>query len=86
MSVASYIYLVEQGYRRGYDTYDSFVVICDSEDEARNTNPCRFSDDNWSDVRSWCPRNLVDKEVKVTKIGVTHKQDKEIVCRSFNAG
>lgn len=84
MTEKSYIYLVQQSYRRGYNTYDSFVIICDSEEEARNTHPCPWHG-IWDD-ESWCPKHLVDREVDVTRLGITHKQEKEIVCKSFNAG
>lgn len=80
----SYVFLVIQNYNRGYDTFDSFVVICDDEEEARNTHPSRFSGE-WNDD-SWCPKRLIESEVKVTKLGITHKQELEVVCRSFNAG
>lgn len=76
----SYIYLVEQDYTCGYDTYDSFVVICDSEEEARYTHP------NGRRDGCCCPDHLIDREVKVTRLGITHKQEKQIVCSSFNAG
>lgn len=82
----SYIYRVSQSYVHGYDTYDSFVIICDNEEIARNTHPTgaplreyRYFAD------SWCAHEHID-HIEVRLIGVTHKQDLEIVCSSFNAG
>lgn len=80
----SYIYLVQQGFECGYDTFDAFVVIADSEEQARNIHP-KGIDATWDD-HSWCPKHLVDSKVHVRLIGITHKQDVEIICKSFNAG
>lgn len=85
MSAFSSIYLVSQNWESGYDTFDSFVIICDSEDEARNAHPCHVIGDRWDDS-SWCPLRLVNEQVVVRRIGITQKQDKEIICTSFNAG
>ena len=34
-----YLYLISQKENNGYDTYDSAVVVAESEEEARNTLP-----------------------------------------------
>lgn len=48
------LYRVSRTDRGDYDEYDSFVVICASEEEARKTHPREYvfrSDDNGS---FWC--------------------------------
>lgn len=95
------IYLLEQDLNNGYDTYDSCVVIAESEEAARNIHPSSFvthvKDGKWmgtytkggeyeQDSYDWVPYSRID-EIKVTLIG-TALESKEpgVVCASFNAG
>ena len=79
-----FLYLISQSEVRGYDTYDSAVVIAASEEEARHTN---FS-------FGWCDD---PEKVDVTYLGVADpdmvatmrayaRVDSIKVCASFNAG
>lgn len=82
----SYIYLVSQSHNSGYDTFDSFVVIADDEEQARNTHPRGGGlKDDYFGSDSWCPLSF-KHEIDVRLIGVTHKQELEIICTSFKAG
>lgn len=92
------LYLVSQDVNRYYNTYDSFVIRCDTEQEARMTHPDGFlashvdgePDANgwkqWWDDGYWVSRDDLDK-VKVEHIGVAlDSMPYGIVCTSFNAG
>lgn len=78
------IYLLTQSAVRGYDTYDSCVVIAKDEDDARLITPNGkvFGEDKpYSD---WAKR---PEDVSVTLIGKALKDAiSEVVCASFNAG
>ena len=78
------IYFCSQWENRGYDTYDSFVCVANSEDEARNTLPSPYFDD-WSDnPNDWC--KSPDK-VDVTLLGEANEdQAVGVICSSYNAG
>lgn len=88
------IYLVQQDIVTGYDTYDSFVCVAESEQEAREMHPSDFeglpNQDSWKEDfifgSLWVEFKDIDK-VKVTSIGVAHSwQQKGIIIASFNAG
>jgi hypothetical protein len=83
------IYHVEQDLYNGYDTYSDFVIICETEEEARNTSPDGYElKETKSENRygCWVSKEEVDK-VKVTLIGrTTEDAIKGIVCNSFHAG
>ncbi len=72
------LWLLTQNRNRNYDTYDSCVVIADTEEEARLIEPSA-----WSNRSSW-----VDPEyVNVEYIGKTDQVfEKSVICASFNAG
>ena len=78
------IYRISQDQNRGYDTYDSAMVIANNEDEARSIKPGGSS---WDDIYgSWCrsPEN-----VTVEFIGIVTNSDffeSQIICASFHAG
>lgn len=88
-----FIYLISQSKNRGYDTYDSAVVIAKSEEEARQINPANGKQMEWVDdggyYSEWC---YSPDQVKVTKIGVVtadiyeENKERKVVCASFNAG
>jgi hypothetical protein len=82
------LYLVSQTENSDYDTYDSFVVACKSEEEARHTNPSNgivMTEEDWSyPYSSWCSSS---DSVKVTYLGIADPSVHHgIVCSSFNAG
>lgn len=91
------IFYVETGsatLRERWDVYDSFVVCCKNEEDARKIHPggrdvtWLTEDEKFHKYNSW----ISPKEIhllKVTCIGeanpMTTKKD-EIICSSFNAG
>jgi len=83
------IYLLSQSKTTGYDTYDSAVVISNSEEEARNIHPdtfcneSNFSEEKWSG-NDWCRPEDVD----VICLGKADERyvSAVVICSSFNAG
>jgi len=88
------LFLVTQNVNRGYDTYDSFVVCCESYVEALNSHPCdpemveEFKDideDGKYFIRSRWTTDLTKVDVKY--LGEADQDlSAGIVCASFNAG
>ena len=81
------LFLVSQNQNQDYDTYDSFVVVCNSEDEAKQTHPdgTQMTIENWDNKYSvWCD-NASDVNVKYLGEADSSLQ-KGVVCASFNAG
>lgn len=92
-----HIYLVSRNDHADYDEYDSFVVIADSEQQARETHPSPSCFYSWSEEKdSWVWSYNQDpdvyaswpkpSQVRVRHLGVTDSDQHEIVCASFNAG
>jgi hypothetical protein len=81
------LYLVSQKQNNGYDTYDSFVVAANDEEEAKNTHPYTgrsMSTEDWGNNYVWCDDV---KHVKVKYLGEADSLIHQgIVCSSFNAG
>jgi hypothetical protein len=81
-----YLYLVERTDAGDYDTYDSFVVCCESKKVALDCHPST----EWHYVNTPVSTNsswTTPENIKVTKIGLAHKRmEKGIVIASFNAG
>jgi len=77
------LYLIEQCINTEYDTYDSAVVVADSEEEARKIHPnlglVNTMDDY--DLGEW----TTSDNVKATLIGVATLKEKGVVLASFNA-
>ena len=78
------IYLIRQEKVTGYETYDSAVVIAESEEAAASMHP------EGKILPRVCNHTWVNspEEVEVTFLGVaaeTHN-GQEVVCASFNAG
>ena len=78
------IYLLKQDIVDGYETFDSAVVVAESEDDARTIHPrsngwvFRYGD--------WVEFKDIDK-IKVTLIGVADPdQERGVILASFNAG
>lgn len=75
------LYFVWQDENNDYDTYDSFVICAENEEEAKNTHP--DGGENWR-RSTWasCP-----EKVKCELIGkASDNVEKGIVIASFNAG
>lgn len=72
------LYLVSQDENNDWDTYDSFVVACKTEDEARNFKP--LSKDKFG---SWA---FSLDAIKVQYLGKAAKEIEGVICESFNAG
>lgn len=89
------IYYVE-GTMRGYDTYDSFVCVAESEEEARRTYPNGNDDYTWSDARerwestggwSFHAWDAHISTVSARLIGTAAPGvEVGVICASFNAG
>lgn len=74
----------------GYDEYDSFVCAAEDEEAARLTHPSGgrhiwidgvWRDGHWTDGDWPAPGTL-----KVSEIGIAHKDERGVYCASFNAG
>lgn len=87
-----FIYLLRQNKNTGYDTFDSCVVVAESEGKARNMHPF-YGGDTWMNEDG--PEYFSDwakpEDVEVIKIGIVSADvyDKipvGVVCYSFNAG
>ena len=73
------LYYVWQDENNDYDTYDSFVVCAENEEEAKNTHP----DGKWS-LCTWASS---PEKVKCKLIGTARDNvERGIVIASFNAG
>lgn len=83
------IYLVSQDENNNYDTYDSFVVIASSEEEARNLNPDerRFDRNEWKSYSFGGWASSPDK-VTVELIGTAlpSANETKVILASYNAG
>jgi hypothetical protein len=75
------LYLLEQTVVDGYDTFDSCVVVAESEQSAKLMHPA--GDSIGEDSYTW-PNNPAD--VKATYLGLAEDPTPRVVCASFNAG
>jgi hypothetical protein len=96
------IYCIYQEVNTGYDSYDSAVVIAESEDAARRMHPSRYHMKpyhQWNDKTDmWCWSDSGKKSSGLCtwatpdNVGVTYLGEAEdgsishVVCASFNAG
>lgn len=92
------LYLLIQNYNKGYDTYDSCVVVAENEEDAKRISPDEyreFIDGDWAFVYqdgrwerdgygSWAPIEYV----QAIHIGIAapELEPGTVVCASFNAG
>lgn len=78
------MYLISQSVNNGYDTYDSAVVVAESEEAARSIHPGGYS--NWDgeakNYNTWCAKDYVNVQL----IGTAAENVSGIICASFNAG
>ncbi len=75
----TYLWLISQFENRGWDTYDSAVVVAPDEDAAKETYP-GILEWNSSDWASGPDR------VKAIRLGIADDPTPRVVCASFNAG
>ena len=91
LSTDLYVYLVSQDEVVGDDSFDSFVCIARSEEEARDTNPNPWKDASPIDWDGRPERHYADwavtrSAVKVKLLGIAiHGSAPEVVCASYNA-
>uniref|UniRef100_A0A6M3LX54 Uncharacterized protein n=1 Tax=viral metagenome TaxID=1070528 RepID=A0A6M3LX54_9ZZZZ len=80
------IWLISQSVNGGYGTYDSAVVVAESEEEAKIINPGgrkknRNGDRRVNRFKSWCHR----KDVTAKLLGEAIKGVKKgVVCASYH--
>ena len=76
------LYRISQDVNKDYDTYDSAVVVAESEDDARRIHPCGI-EAPW-ETWTWCAPGHVTVEL----VGTADARFKagDVVCASFNAG
>lgn len=86
------IYLLTQNDAKGWNTYDSCVVVAANEQEARNIHPYSHSVFCHPNIDLWCAdshRTWASSPdlVTVIRIGIASEdQVAGVVCASFNAG
>lgn len=87
------IYLIQQDKNDNYDTYDSAIVISDSEENAKLIHPGARAGEWWIKAASgYAAPGLFDwaapKYVSVKWVGTTNDNFDlgTILCASFNAG
>jgi len=71
------IYRLSQTVNNDYDTYDSAVVVAESEEAARETKP-PYAADSWAQP--------ADITVELIGIALPSYTEGTIICASFNAG
>lgn len=92
------LYYVCQEVNNEYDTYNSFVAVCETEDDARHTHPSehyKWMGSGWGFIyfdgrvsnegrttHDWCDPD----DVKVDLIGTSYVGIRGVICASFNAG
>lgn len=93
------IYKISQSVNNKYNTYDSAVVVAESETEAAKIHPGGLDAKGFNEItrkydKPWYETDRRDlvwasrlEDVKVELIGSTNLYDKPcIICRDFNAG
>ena len=92
------LFKIYQNMNKGYDTYDSAVVVANSAEEAQKIHPCGGSSD-FSMYDSWVSRpDLVSviylgevvgapvNDIDAVGTPVNDTYPGAIICASFNAG
>lgn len=82
------LYHISQSEQTGYDTYDSAVVVAESEDAARIMHPDTLSNIPRHDVGSYPDWTNDPSKVQVIYLGIADASITEprVICASFNAG
>lgn len=92
-----FLFLVKRTGSVGYDQYDSFVIVAESEKDAQRTHPSDSKYKWCDDTKQWLTpegekcysSSWVGRleDVKATKLGKADKGIKPgFICRSYNAG
>ena len=85
------LYLLTQDIVRGYDTYDSMVVVAHNEEAARMISPCRYE----NDIHPSWPKTEDRDKIIVEYLGKAEMIDQDeiddcetglVIIASFNAG
>lgn len=95
------IYHVSRTDEYGYDDFSDFVVVCETEQQAKETYPGEgyvFRDDHWVEVgldgnvrpfdkdnEWWCGWTHPSKTT-VELVGISTKEESRVICSSFHAG
>jgi hypothetical protein len=68
-----------------YDSYSDFVVVCETEEQARNIHPGDAS--HWDKFRDWVKTSDIPF-LTVVEIGTAHPDitPGTIICSSYHAG
>lgn len=92
------LWLISQSVNNDYDTYDSAVVACETEEEAKHSHPSgyyKWDEDAWAfqhrskeqEKEGRTTSCWTDPEnVSVQLIGESVDGVSGVVCSSFNAG
>ena len=85
------VYFVEREDRFDYDSYDSFVCICEDDQTAKFMHPrdgwdLREERTSYEYSHPWVSPSDIERLVTVTFIGSSSETESRIVCSSFNAG
>ena len=79
------IYLLSQKENSGWDTYDSCVVCAESEEDAKTIFPDGGDFNNKNDWMYEWATSL--ENIQCKEIGIANdKQNRGVICASFNAG
>ena len=78
------LYLIYQNCNQSYDTYDSAVVVAESEEEARRIHPNNLPLSGYCDFSTWAKPDRVHVRLIGTAVG--DMEGDVVVCASFNAG
>lgn len=83
------LWLISQTKVQDWDTYDSAVVVAETEDDARNTHPGRgtLAERFDAGLSRLYPDWATDpSDVTAEYLGETDLEVGRVVCASFNAG
>lgn len=80
------IYLISQNHNNNWDTYDSAVVVAESEDIAKRMHPRNGDLDvkpSYPSLSSWADAEYVEVEYLGKADNIN---ERTVICASFNAG
>ena len=79
------LYLIWQNDNNDYDTYDSAVVVAESEEDAKTIHP--YNKEPVTEVNEGYSSWTTINNVNVKYIGeAAENQKRGVICASFNAG
>lgn len=81
----SKLYLISQTVNKGYDTYDSAIVVADNEDEAKLITPGSDGFEPLGSYGTWADK---PENVNASYVGEADERFKNgnVIISSFNAG